>query len=264
MADDDVVRPNIVKYYIGSSHLLWERVRDDDRKPIIPASAAVTLVDRDNDTTLVQSTTVGVQSGLVEYILAAGVITAPGNYYLEWDVTYDYEGDTIVKTLVTDIIAELRDSTTLMALVSRLRLLGDDDPLDASKRMKTDDQWKKYLVEAVRLFMSAYSITQSGGLDEISPVPTAESTDEKLVILWGAYIYYRFGAEAIASERTRLFSISYDAAYAQIRDRLEVIEEQIEALDDSAATYFISETDIEAYGQVTDRLTESLATWSTV
>lgn len=261
MADEDLVRPSVVKYFIGETRLLWERVRNDERVAITPTACTLAIWNRDTNTLLLNPAVTRLSAGKVEYVLANSVITSPGNYIAEWDITYTDGGETVVMTITTDIVAEYKDGTYLMSLVARMRLMVDDDPEDMNRRIKTDGQLKKYLVEAVRLKMSDYSVTTSGLQDEITPEPTAESTDEKLLILWASWIYYTFGTSAIAAERSRMFSITYAQAYQQLRDRREALQDDIIELDPTQAMVFDSETSIEFYGQVDDRTSDAIATW---
>lgn len=264
MADEDLVRPEYIEYVIGATQKFWVAIRDENRQPVTASACSIRIIDIETGAFILPTETVRRSLGLLEVTLANTYMTVPGRYTLEWDYTYSDGTDTIIPTAYTNIVAKFADATYLMTLVPRLRLYGDDDPADETKRIKTDRQWKAYIVEGVRQKMSAsYSITQVSGQDEISPEPTAGSDDEKLAVLWGAWFYYRFGYEAIASERTRMFSISYAEAYQQMQNRIEAIEEDIISLDPNQAMYFTSETSIEFYGKINERTGEAIATWNT-
>jgi hypothetical protein len=131
--------------------------------------------------------------------------------------------------------------------------------------MKNDLQLKRYLEEAVRHKMGSYSLeADADGNMDVDTEPTAESDDENLIILWGAWLFYKFAYKAIASERTRMFAISYADAYQQAQDIIAAIEEAIVALDSTQAMFFDSETAIEFYGKILTRTDAALATWDTV
>lgn len=253
------------EYFLGENHIYWEPVREGDNTPITPTSAAAKLVNRDTGID-VAVLTVSFQPGRVITTIASSNISTEGNYQIEWDITYtDQHSLTGVKTLFTDVVAKFRDSTYLMKLVKRLRVLVDDDPEDTNYRAKSDVDWKKIMIEGVRYFMpDTYTLTENAtGQDDVTPTPTAGSDEEKLIPLWGAYLYYTLHASAIAAERTQMFTVSYDQAYAQLKDKRDWLEETIESLDENAAMQFISETDIEAWGKVTGRMTDLVAEWYT-
>jgi len=72
----------------------------------------------------------------------------------------------------------------------------------------------------------------------------------------------QFGTTAIASERTRMFSITYAEAYQQTQDKITAIKDAIVDIDATQAMFFASETSIELWGQVASRTNEALATWN--
>ncbi len=265
MPEDSLQRVSVFKYLVGAKQKFWERVRNPlTQVPITATSAVGTLLNRDANTSVAIAETIRITSGLVEVTLADTYMTAPGNYQIEWEITYTDGLDTPVMFIYTDIISDFRDATYLMTLVPRMRMWVDDDPEDTSKRIKSDEKYKPYLDGAVRYKMSStYSLTtDADGNSEITPEPAAESDDEKLLVLWASWLVYRYGYTAISSERTRMFSISYAEAYAQMRDRIESIEESITELDATQGMFFTSETSIEFWGQVLPRTAESLATWN--
>ena len=252
---------SVARQFVGEKRIYWEKVLKEDESVITPSSATATLYNRDTGVSIA-TLTVTSQAGLVKTVVSDTQILAAGNYQIDWFITYLEGSLTGSKAIKTDIIAELRDSTYIMTFVPRLRIYVDDDPSDVSLRIKDDDQWKRYLVEGIRNKMSDYSITQNlYNQDEIDPEPTAGSADEKLIILWGAYFYFVFGAQAIAAERTQLYSISYDDALQQIQSRIDWLEEQIGALDPDSAMQFIDETDIVNWGKTSNRLIESIEQW---
>jgi len=265
MPEDSLQRRSVFTYLVGAKQKFWERVRNPRTQAPITANSVVgTLVNRDANTSVAIAETINISSGLVDVTLPFTYMTAPGNYQIEWDIAYTDGSDTPTMTIYTDIIAKYRDATYLTTLISRMRMWVDDDPEDTSKRIKSDEKYKPYLDEAVRYKMSGYSITtDDDGNSEITPVPTAESDDELLLVLWASWFVYRYGFTAIASERTRMFSIAYADAYSQMRDRVESIEEAITELDATQAMFFDSETSIEYWGQVNGRTSEALATWDT-
>ena len=193
-------------------------------------------------------------------------MTAPANFEIEWDIAYTDGSDTPTITLYTTITAKVLDATYLIGLVPKMRVWVDDDPENESKRIKTDIKYKPYLETAIRFKMSSYSLEEDAAGNWDIPTasqPAAESTDEKLITLWGAWYSYKLGHVAIASERTRMFSIAYSEAYTQMRDRVDSIIDAIMELDPTQAMYFDSETSIENWGQVGERTSEALATWNT-
>ena len=262
---DELHRNNVFEYFVGASQKFWEAVRHPRTKaPILASSAAATLLNRDANTSVAVAETIRISAGLVEVTLANTYMTAPGNFQIEWDITWSDGTDIQVMTIYTDITAKYRDATYLMSLVPRVRIWVDDDPEDETRRIKSDLKYKPFLEEAVRQKMSSYSLTtDADGNKEIDTEPAAESDDENLIVLWAAWLYYKLSYVAIASERTRMFSITYDEAYQQMRDRVDAIEEAILEIDETQAMYFDSETSIEYWGQVPTRTAESLATWNT-
>lgn len=264
MTEDSLQRVSVFTYLVGATQPFWERVRNPiTKQPITADSAVGTLVNKDAATSVAIAEDIRISSGLVRVTLADTYMTAPGNFQIEWEVTYTDGLDTPVMFIYTDIISKFRDATYLNTLVPRMRMWVDDDPEDTSKRIKSDEKYKPYLDEAVRYKMSDYEITtDADGNSEITPEPDAESDDEKLLVLWASWCVYRYGYTAIAAERTRMFSIAYAEAYAQMRDRIESIEESITELDTTQAMFFASETSIEYWGQVLPRTSEALATWN--
>ena len=263
MADEALQRNTVFNYYVGATQKFWEAVRDPRTKaPIMATSAVATLVNRDADTSVPVTETVRRSSGLVEVTLANTYMAAPGEFQIEWDITWTDGTDTQVMTIYTDIVAKYRDATYLMSLVPRIRVLVDDDPEDMNRRIKSDIKYKPYFEAAVRQKMSGYSLAADaeGNLD-VTPQPAAESDDEQLIILWAAWLFYKLGYTAIAAERTRMFSISYGDAYAQMQDRVAAIKDAITDLDATQAMYFASETAIEFWGKVATRTSEAIATW---
>jgi len=227
-------------------------------------SATATLLNKDAGTSVAVAETIRISSGLVEVTLANTYMAAPGNFQIEWDITWTDGTDTQVMTIYTDIEAKYRDATYLMSLVPRMRMWVDDDPEDETRRMKNDLQLKRYLEAAIRHKMSSYSLeADADGNMDVDTEPTAESDDENLIILWGSWLFYKFGYRAIASERTRMFSISYSDAYQQAQDTIAAIEEAIVDLDSTQAMFFDSETSIEFYGQILTRTNEATNTWDT-
>jgi hypothetical protein len=141
----------------------------------------------------------------------------------------------------------------------------DDDPEDATKRIKSDIKYKPYLENAVRHYVTDYTLAKDAdGNWDVTTEPTAGGDDENLIILWAAWLYYKFGYTAIAVERTRMFSISYAEAYSQLKDRLNAIEDEIVTLDADQAMYFASETSIEFWGKINTRTTDAISTWDDV
>ena len=262
----DMQRDDVFTYFVGAKQKFWEEVRDPRTEaPIMANSAVAKHLNRDANTTVAVTETIRISSGLVEVTLADTYMTAPGKYQIEWDITWTDGTDIQVMTIYTDIVSRYRDATYLMSLVSRMRSPWvDDDPDDKSKRIKSDEKYKPYLEEAVRQKMSGYSlVTDADGNKDVTPEPAAESDDEQLIVLWASWLFYRFGYTAIASERTRMFSISYSEAYSLMGDRIEAIEESISELDATQAMYFASETAIEYWGQVIPRTIEAVGTWGT-
>jgi len=264
VADED--RNTVFDYFVGAEQKFWEAVRDPRTKaPIMASSAVGTLVNRDAGTTVPVAETIRISSGLVQVTLADTYMTAPGEFQIEWDITWTDGTDVKVMTIYTDIVAKFRDSTYLMSLVPRIRVFVDDDPDDKNRRIKSDIKYKPYFEEAVRQKMSSYSLAADAeGNFDVTTEPAAESDDEKLIILWAAWLFYKLGYTAIAAERTRMFSISYSDAYAQMQDRVEAIKDAITDLDATQAMYFASETAIENWGQVTTRTSDAIATWDNV
>jgi hypothetical protein len=251
---------NIVTYIIGESRLVWERVREDDNTVITPTTAVAKVVNRATNTDIV-TLTVTKSPGLVQAIIPTGKITIPGEYFIDWDISYSSLATTAVKTIITDIIATYRDTTYLMTLVPRMRVWINDDPNDPNRRIKSDTQLKRYLCEAVRNYLDDYSIVTTLGVEDIDTKPTAESDDEQLIVLYGSYFYLGTGIEAIAREQTAMFSVDYDSAYAQVRHRMDMIWDRIVQIDDNAVIPILSETDIESWGKVLDRYEDALETW---
>lgn len=263
MADEDLQRQSTFTYYIGAKQKFWEAVRNPrTRAPITANVVNALLWNRAANTYVAIAETVRISSGLVEVTLPFTYMTAPGEFKIEWDIAYTDGLDTPTITIYTNIIAKERDATYLMKLVPQIRMWVDDDPEDESKRVKSDIKYKPYMENAVRHHMSSYSlIADADGNLDIDTEPAAESDDEKLIVLWAAWLYYRYGYTAIANERTRMFSISYSEAYTQMRDRVDAIMDAIVEIDDTQAMYFDSETSIEFYGQINTRTAEAVATW---
>lgn len=265
MSEENLQRISTFEYFIGAKQKFWEEVRNPrTQAPITPTSATARLWNRDAGTSVVITETVRLSSGLVEVTPANTYMTDPGNFEIEWDITYTDGSDTPIMTILTTIIARERDSTYLIGLAPRVRVWVDDNPENESKRIKTDLGYKPYLEMAVRFKMSSYSLAaDADGNMDIDTEPAAESDDEKLIVLWASWFSYRFGNTAIAAERTRMFSISYAEAYSQMRDRLETIMENIIELDDTQAMFFDSESSIEFWGQINERTQEAINTWNT-
>jgi hypothetical protein len=268
MSDDkDLQRKSTFTYIVGAKQKFWEEVRNPRTKAPITANSVIALLwNRDTDTHVVIVEPVRISLGLVEVTLPYTYMTAPGNFEIEWDITYTDGSDTPTMTIYTTVTAKVLDATYLIGLVSKMRVWVDDDPENESKRIKTDIKYKPYLETAVRFKMSSYSLEEDADGNWDIPTasqPAAESTDEKLITLWGAWYFYKLGYTAIASERTRMFSITYSEAYAQMRDRIDSIIDAITELDPTQAMYFASETSIEYWGQVGERTTEAIATWNT-
>jgi hypothetical protein len=266
MADEDLQRESVFTYIIGAKQKFWEEIRNPrTRDPITANSVTARLWNRDANTSVPIAETVRITSGLVEVTLPYTYMTAPANFQIEWDIAYTDGSDTPTITIYTNIIAKVKDGTYLMSLVPRMRMWVDDDPEDETKRIKSDAKYKPYMENAVRHYMSSYSLAADAeGNMDIDTQPAAESDDEKLIVLWASWLYYIFGYTAIAAERTRMFSISYSEAYAQMRDRVESIMDGIVELDATQAMYFASETSIEFWGQINTRTTEAIATWNDV
>ena len=262
---DDVQRKTVFTYFVGATQKFWEAVRDPRTKaPITASSAAGTLLNRDADTSVPIAETIRITSGTVEVTLADTYMTAPGNYQIEWDITWSDGTDTIVTTIYTDIVSRYRDATYLMSIVPRIRVWVDDDPDDENRRIKSDIKYKPYFEEAVRQKMAAYLLEDDAdGNKDVTVAPAAESDDENLIVLWSAWIFLRFGTTAIAAERTRMFSIAYSEAYQQVQDKITAIEDAIIAIDPTQAMNFDSETSIEYWGQVAQRTSEAVSTWNT-
>jgi hypothetical protein len=253
---------NIVTYIIGENRLVWERVREEDNAIINPSSAVASLINASTNMS-VTSLTVTKSAGLVQAIIPSGQITIPGNYYIDWDITYAKIASTATKTIITDIIATYRDTTYLMTLVPRMRVWINDDPSDPNRRIKNDSQLKKYLAESVRHYITGYTMVTTLGIEDISAEPVAESDTEQLIILYGSYIYLGMGIEAIAREQTAMFSVDYDSAYRQIKDRMTLIWDRIVQLDDNAVMPILSESDVEMWGKIGERYVDALETWNT-
>jgi hypothetical protein len=264
VADEDLQRQTTFTYFVGATQKFWEEVRNPrTRAPITATSVTARLLNRDANTSVPITETIRISSGLVEVTLANTYMTAPGQYQIEWTITYTDGLDTPIIIINTDIISKYRDATYLMSLVPRMRVWIDDDPEDESKRIKSDIKLKPYIEMAVRHKMDDYSLAaDADGNMEIDTEPAAESDDEKLIVLWAGWFFYRYGYTAIAGERTRMFSISYSEAYAQMRDRLEAIMDSIVELDATQAMYFASETSMEFYGQISRRTNEAITTWN--
>lgn len=265
MADEEVQRNSVFEYFIGATQKFWESFRDPRTKaPVTPSSASGILLNKDADTSVAITETIRRSLGLVEVTLADTYMTAPGQFQIEWDVTWSDGTDTIVTTIYTDIVAKYRDATYLNSLVPRIRFWVDDDPDDEDRRIKSDIKYKPCFENAIRHKMTDYTLAaDADGNMDVTTQPAAESDDENLIVLWAAWLFYRFGYTAIASERTRMFSISYPEAYSQMQDRVAAIEEAILELDATQAMFFASETSIEAWGQIANRTSEALATWDT-
>jgi len=263
VADEDLQRQSTFTYIIGAKQKFWEEVRNPrTRAPITANVVNARLHNKDAGTHVPITETVRISSGLVEVTLPYTYMTAPGIFEIEWDIAYTDGSDTPTFTIYTTIIARVLDATYLMNLVPQMRMWIDDDPEDESKRIKSDIKLKPYVENAVRHHMSDYSLTaDADGNMDIDTEPSAESDDEKLIVLWAAWMFYRYGYTAIAAERTRMFSISYDDAYTQMRDRIDSIMDAIIEIDDTQAMYFASETSIEFWGQVNNRTLEAIATW---
>lgn len=262
---DVLQRQSVFTYIVGAKQKFWEEVINPRTKaPITANSVVARLHNRDAGTSVAIVETVRISSGLVEVTLPYTYMTDPGNFQIEWDISYTDGSDTPTITIYTTIIAKDLDSTYLMKLVPQMRMWVDDDPEDESKRMKSDIKYKPYMENAVRHKMDDYSLVADaeGNLD-VDSEPAAESDDEKLIVLWASWLSYRFGYTAIAAERTRMFSISYDEAYTQMRDRIEAIMDAIVELDPTQAMHFDSETDIEFWGQINQRTADAIATWNT-
>jgi hypothetical protein len=266
MADEDLQRQSTFTYIIGAKQKFWEEVRNPrTREPITANTVNALLHNRDAGTYVSIAETIRIAEGLVEVTLPYTYMTAPGIFEIEWDIAYTDGSDTPTITIYTTIIAKVLDATYLMKLTPLIRMWVDDDPEDKTKRIKTDRQHKPFFENAVRHHMDDYSlVADADGNMDIDTEPAAESDEEKLIVLWAAWLYYKFGYTAIAAERTRMFSISYAEAYTQMRDRVDAIMDAIVELDDTQAMYFDSETSIEFYGQINTRTTEAISTWNDV
>lgn len=256
---------SVAEYILGEKHVYTETVLDDDADVISPTSATAKLINRDTGVEIATLSVV-TDSGLVQTTVIETQITAEGNYQIEWDISYTDDSVPALKTIYTDILAIVKDTTYLMKLVTRLRVWVDDTPDNKALRLKTDMEWKQWMIEAVRAFMSDDFTVEANanGQDDLNPQPTAGSDNEQLIILWSAYFHFQLGVTAIASERTQLFQVTYADAYGAVRDKIDFIKEQIESLDSDAAMQFLSESDIESYGQLIERRSDAIETWDTV
>jgi hypothetical protein len=255
---------SIIRYIVGDTRIIEETVLDGTQ-PITPDSASAKLYDRATGVEL-DALTVSLEAGLVSSSIPAGKITDQGNYYVVWNVAYtDIRDVSAIKQIQTDIIASLSDSTYLMTLVKRLRILVDDNPEDPEYRVKSDVGWKDVMVEAIRYYMSTnYSIVlNSDSQEDISPTPVSGSDDENLIVLWAAYYHLVFHVEAIAAEKTRMLEVTYSDAYAQVDKKIRVIEGRIAELDDTHAMPIDSETDFERYGNTAILYQNELNKWNT-
>jgi hypothetical protein len=255
---------SVVRYIVGDTRILSEDVLDGVQ-PITPESASAKLYDRSSGVEL-DTLTVKKEPGRVTSSIPVGKITDQGDYFVKWSISYtDIRGIAAIKQIQTDIIATLSDSTYLMTLVKRLRILVDDNPDNAEYRIKSDVAWKDLMVEAVRNYMATnYSIVlNDDSQEEVSPTPTSGSDDETLIVLWSAYYYYIFHAEAIAAEKTRMLEVTFDNAHALIDTRIRVIETRIAELDDTRAMPIDGETDFERYGNTAILYQNELNKWST-
>jgi hypothetical protein len=239
MADNNLQRQSTFTYIIGAKQKFWEEVRNPRTQVPITANTVIArLWNRDDDTSVAIAETIRISSGLVEVTLPATYMTAPGNFQIEWDIAYTDGSDTPTMTIYTTVTARVLDATYLIGLAPQMRMWVDDDPENETKRVKSDIKYKPYLENAVRHKMSSYSLVlDADGNYDINTEPAAESDDEKLIVLWASWLFYRYGYTAIASERTRMFSISYSEAYTQMRDRIESIMDAIVELDPTQAMY---------------------------
>ena len=250
-----------VAYPIGTDRIIWETITESGGTVITPTSAIAKIVlDGDDIATL----TVRATAGLIQATIHAGEITVEDTYTVEWDIVYTNHLNVVTTaTIITNITATLLDSTYLLSLVPRMRVWINDDPVDVNRKIKSDDQLKKYLVEAVRHYSTGYTITTTGGITDIDPEPEAESDTEQLIILYGSYLYLGMGIEAIAREQTAMYSVDYDSAYRQIKDRMTMLWDRIVLIDDNAVMPIMSQTDIERWGNVTELYADAIETWNT-
>ncbi len=251
-----------VKYTIGTAYLFWETLRDDDDAPITATSCSASVVDKSTGLD-VQTLTVTISSGRLQATMSAGKITTPGEYYIEWDAIYTNGG----RRVITDIVAVLPDSTYLASLIPRVRTWLGDVPQNLNKRITQDEQIKMAIEESVRTWLGedGYTLERSvEGTWEITPEPTANSDDEKRIVLWTAYFILTFWTERIKSESTPMFRVDYDSSAMVIQNRIDVLWEEIKKIDPQAEMPVLSETDIESWGQLSDRLDEALNTWDDI
>jgi hypothetical protein len=248
-----------VAYTIGTDRIIWETITEGGGAVITPTSAIAKIVLDGED---IATLTVRSTAGLIQATIHAGEIATEDTYTVEWDIVYtDSNDDVVADTIITNITASLLDSTYLLSLVPRMRVWVNDDPVDITRKIKSDDQLKKYLVEAVRNYITGYTITTTGGITDVDPEPDAESDTEQLIILYGSYLYLGTGIEAIAREQTAMYSVDYDSAYRQIKDRMDMIWDRIVQIDDNAVMPILSESDVESWGQVAERYVDALETW---
>lgn len=249
----------MVTHYIGEDKLYWVQTLDDLGNPITAVDVVAQLYNSDG--IKLYDIDVTKAKGKVTGIVAGSAITEPGRYYITWKVSWSpTQGKTATKILITEIVASKRDSTSLISLVPRLRVWVNDNPDDVNNAMHSDAYWKRFIVEAIRMHMRNYSIViDKNGHEDVSPA--LSGNDETLAVLWGAYLYWTLSAEAIAREQTAMYSISYDSAYSTIKNRIEMLQDAIMELDPSSAMVFEGETDIEAWGNVTKRLSTIMSNW---
>lgn len=249
----------MVIHYIGEDKLYWVQLLDDFGSPITANEVVAQLYDS-GDTKLFDINVISTP-GRATGVVPGSVIVEPGRYYIRWRISWQpAQGQTATKILITEITATKRDSTSLTLLVPRLRVWVNDNPDEIQNAMHSDAYWKRFIVEAIRMYMRDYKIiVDDNGHEDVSPA--LEGKDETLAVLWAAYLYWTLSAEAIAREQTAMYSISYDSAYSMIRDRIEILQNAIMELDPASAMVFESETDIEAWGKATRRLSEAISEW---
>lgn len=255
-------KPKVILYIVGEARYITETIYEDDNILIIPTSATASLLDSTGAS--IATLAVSKSAGLIETVIPAGKILIPGNFTIEWDITYTKLAVTSVKTIITDIIAKYPDSSHLYTMANKMRVLINDHPRDPNKRIASDGQLKEFLSAAVRYYGASlgYTIITTLGVEEVDPIPVAESDAEKIIILYASYMYLTLAIEAIAREQTTLFSIAYDSAYAQILNRADFIYGEIKKLDPSATLSVLGETDIAAWGQSVLRRDAETAGWA--
>lgn len=248
-----------VIYIIGEQRLVTEIVVEDDNSVITPTAVTAMLLSDTNEV-IHPSLVVQYSPGFVGAQIPGGLIQTPGNFRIVWDVHYNKGIVSYVKRLITEVVSRFPDPSYLMRLVPHMRVWVNDDPRDPNMRLASDFQLKQYLVAGIKAFLSdRVTLSNQNGYDDIVLEGPVSSDLELLIVLYGAFLYLSLATEAIAREQTTMFSISYDSAYAQIQNRIDLIWGRIQELDDSNALRILSETDLEVWKVILQRTSDALA-----